>query len=76
MNIFLMAGFFTNIINTIFRDVPDYVRYPLIFVFVILSVWCLAKCIKKKDDKHPINYSYVVLAAVLMALAFAYIFIR
>lgn len=76
MSTFLLAGFFANVVNTIFRDVPSYVRWPLMFAFVILSVWCLAKSIKKKDDKHPINFSYLILAIVFMALAFAYIFLR
>ena len=76
---FLLLDFFNDAINTIFRNVPDALRYCLILGFLALGFLFLAKTFNmKKDsaDKEPIKYGKLVLAILFIGLAFAYAFLR
>lgn len=75
---FLMLDFFNTVINTLFRDIPDYVRYILIIVFLGLSFFFLAKTmnLKKSAEKTPVNYGFLVLFIIFFMLCMLYIWLR
>ncbi len=75
---FLMLDFFNNLINTVFRDIPDYLRYILIIVFLAFSFFFLAKTVnlKKDADKSPIKYGNLFLFLVFFTLSMLYIWLR
>ncbi len=74
---FLMLDFFNTVINTLFREVPDYVRYILILVLLALSFFFLAKTLNlKKAEKTPINYGALFLFLVFFVLCMMYIWLQ
>jgi len=75
---YLMLDFFNNVINTLFRYVPDYLRYILILVFLALAFYSLAKTmnLKKTAEKEPINYGFLALFIIFFVLCMMYIWIR
>ncbi len=75
---FLMLDAFNTIINTLFRDIPDYLRYILILVFLALAFFALAKTLnlKKDAEKSPIRYGYLVLFILFFTLCMLYVWLR
>lgn len=78
MNVFLTLDFFNNLINKVFRDIPDSVRYIVILVLLALSFYCLAKTfnLKKDADKAPVKYGFLVLFALFFAICMCFVFLR
>ncbi len=75
---FLMLDAFNSIINTLFRDIPDYLRYILILVFLALAFFALAKTLnlKKDAEKSPIRYGFLVLFILFFTLCMLYVWLR
>ena len=75
---FLMLDAFNTIINTLFRDIPDYLRYILILVFLALAFFALAKTLnlKKDAEKSPIRYGFLVLFILFFTLCMLYVWLR
>lgn len=75
---FLMLDFFNNMINTLFRDIPDYLRYILILVFLALAFFSLAKTLnlKKDAEKAPVRYGFLLLFILFFVLCMLYIWLR
>lgn len=71
----LILDFWNSMINTLFRDIPDFLRYILIVVFLVLAFLSLTKVIRtdKNADKSPLRYGYIILFALFFALMMLYI---
>ncbi len=71
----LLLDFWNSTVNTLFRDIPDFLRYILIVVFLVLAFISLTKAIRmdKNADKSPLRYGYLILFALFFTFMMLYI---
>ena len=67
-----MKQFFITVFNTLVRDLSPALKATLAVVFYLLAVMALYLSIRKKNDKHPIAWGWMVLCIVSVAIAVVY----
>ena len=68
-----MLSIFNTIINTLVRDISYPVRCIIAAVFFLLAVLTLIWSIRKKNDKYPIAWGWMILSVISLALTVVYI---
>ena len=73
----LICDIFNSILITMFREVPPALKSVLIIVFLLLSLFFLAKTIRVggKADKMPINIGFFLLFILFFTLCMLYIWL-
>ncbi len=69
-----MANIFNSIINTMIRNLDMKVRIIIGFCLFIFAIFSLKKSIRKKNDKAPIAWGWMiffVLSTILSILYFS-----
>ena len=78
----MLLNFFEDILDTIYystrRPISTGSSFSIALVVTLvafgLSILCFTKVIKKKDDKKPIRWGWVILSLLFLAICVAYSF--
>lgn len=68
----VLLNFFDDAYNVCVRGIPAYWRALIAIVSLVLCLFYLYKTIKKSNDKHPVNWGYVMLMIVFCAITILY----
>ena len=68
----VLLNFFTDMYVICVSGLPEMWRMLITALSTLLCVYFVYLTIKKSSDKHPINWGYVVLIAVFVALSVLY----
>lgn len=64
---------FSDILNTLVRNVPYTLRAVICLLFFCFASFCIMKCIKPKDHNNPIAWGWLIGCFISMALAIVYV---
>lgn len=68
----MILSVFNTIFNTLVRDVDPTVKIILCCAFLFLAVLSFMWSIRKKNDKYPIAWGWMVLSILSACLAIVY----
>lgn len=68
-----MIGLLNSILNTLIRNVDYKVRIIISVAFFMVSVFSLMWSVRKKNDKNPIAWGWMILCVLSLCLSFLYI---
>ena len=68
-----MKNLLNTILNTLVRNLDYKVRIIISVVFFVLAVFSLLWSIRKKNDKHPIAWGWMILCVLSLFLSFIYV---